>query len=272
MTSFNYLRAWGFPEVFQDIDRLMDVHTNVRQREMRAVSRGMECCFDFFWEFECQGRTHRIAFEVKDSRELRVEEELRRLARIRAQYLAIRPVLLVPDEGNHDSRMLPPALARDVIVLPGREAMQFRADGTYSLVPIEVTRMYQCPHEVLEFEIRADKGRYDARRLISDFSPFAYDQVNVSIGGSARPMPLFAYLNRVALQGGKALQRGSVREVDVQLNAPIRLIGPADETLVSKLHVKYVNGKWIKSIVRISPVAMALSRVANEEVRRQRRQ
>lgn len=269
MHSDDYLRAWGFPKVFEDVDRLIDIRTRICRREMAVVKGGMSRRFDLFWEFEQGSRIRRVVFELKENPHLDWNELQWQLDDIRASYLDLRPILLVPDGDDRRNMELKSRFARDVLILPGWESMRIDADGAHSLPPIDVTRTYCCPHEVVRFDLRMHRGSYDVRRLLSNPSPFAYDQLMVFEEGDIRPLPFFKYLKRVAHDRGLASRRGGTREYDLQFDRPVRIEGPEGCVYASRLHVVYASGRRIKSVIRVSPVAMALSRVANEEVSRE---
>ena len=269
MLSREYLRAWGFPEVFKEVDRLIDVRTRVCRQEMEVVKGGRARRFDLFWEFERQRRVRRVVFEIKRMRSRDFSNLQTQIDSARASYLDLRPIVLVPGEDERLNLELKERFARDVIVLPGREHMRIDANGVLSLPPIEVMRNYCSPHEVIRFELRTAKGLYDVRRLLLDPSPFAYDQLKVFADGDLRPNPFFRYVERLARSHGLISRRGATREYEMQFEAPVRFVGPAGSVFATGLHIVYAASRRIKSSIRVSPVALELSRVANEEMSRE---
>ena len=268
MLSREYLKAWGFPEVFKEVDQLVDVRTRVCRQEMEVVKRGQSRRFDLFWEFEREHRIRRVVFELKRvwSRDFNILKT--QIDSARASYLDLRPIVLVPGEDEQLNLELKERFARDVIVLPGREHMRIDANGALSLPPIEVTRTYCSPREVIRFELRTVKGLYDVRRLLMNPSPFAYDQLGVVADGDLRPSPFFRYVERLARSRGHVSRRGMTREFELQFENPIRLIGPAGSVFATGLNIVYAASRRIKSFISVSPVALELSRVANEEMTR----
>lgn len=269
MRSLDYLQAWGFPEVFKDVDRLVDVRTRVCRQGMEVVNGRQSRRFDLFWEFERQQRIRRVVFEIKRAGTFDLADLRRQIGIVNASYLDLRPVVLVPDEDERLNLELRERFPRDILVLPGSDHMRIDANGAFTLPPIEVTRTYCSPHEVFRFELHTARGGYDVRRLLADPSPFAYDQLEVFTEGNVRPVPFFRYLEREARSRGLGLPRGATREFELQFEVPVRLVGPAGSVYATGLRICYAVGRRIKSVVRVSPVALALSRVANEEVSRE---
>ena len=269
MRSLDYLQAWGFPEVFKDVDRLVDVRTRVCRQEMVVVNGRQSRRFDLFWEFERQQRIRRVVFEIKRAGTFDLGDLRRQIGIVNASYLDLRPIVLVPDEDERLNLELRERFARDILILPGSEHMRIDANGAFTLPPIEVTRTYCSPHEVIRFELHTARGGYDVRRLLADSSPFAYDQLEVFTEGKLRPDPFFRYLERMARSRGLGLPRGTTREFELQFEAPVRLVGPAGSVYATGLRICYAVERRIKSAIRVSPVALALSRVANEEVSRE---
>lgn len=269
MFSREYLRAWGFPEVFKEVDQLVDVRTRVCRHEMEVVKGGQARRFDLFWEFERQHRIRRVVFELKRvwSRDFSILK--RQIDSARASYLDLRPIILVPGEDERLNLELRERFSRDVIVLPGREHMRIDANGALSLPPIEVTRTYCSPHEVVRFELHTAKGLYDVRRLLLDPSPFAYDQLEVFTEDGVRPIPFFRYLELTARSRGLISRRGMTRNYEMRFENPVRIVGPAGSVFATGLHIIYAVSRKIKSTISVSPVALELSRVANEEVGRE---
>ena len=266
MLSHEYLRAWGFPGVFKEVDQLVDVRTRVCRHEMEVVKCGQSRRFDLFWEFEREHRIRRVVFEFKWVRSRDFNILKTQIDSARASYLDLRPIVLVPGEDEQLNLELRKRFARDVIVLPGRERMRIDANGALSLPSIEVMRTYCSPREVIRFELRTVKGPYDVRRLLLDPSPFAYDQLEVLADGDLRPNPFFGYVERLARSRGHILRRGMTREFELQFENPIRLVGPAGSVFATGLHIVYAPGRRIKSSISVSPVTLELSRVANEEM------
>lgn len=268
MFSHEYLRAWGFPEVFKEVDRLIDVRTRVCRHEMEVVKGGRARRFDLFWEFERQHRIRRVVFEIKRvwSRDFSILQA--QIDSARASYLDLRPIVLVPGEDEELNLELKERFTRDVIVLPGREHMRIDANGVLSLPPIEVTRTYCSPREVIRFELHTAKGLYDVRRLLLDPSPFAYDQLEAFADGDLRPSPFFRYVERLARSRGLISRLGVTRECEMQFENPVRIVGSAGSVFATGLHIIYAASRRIKSSISVSPVALELSRVANEEIAR----
>ena len=161
MRSLDYLQAWGFPEVFKDVDRLVDVRTRVCRQEMVVVNGRQSRRFDLFWEFERQQRIRRVVFEIKRAGTFDLGDLRRQIGVVNASYLDLRLIVLVPDEDERLNLELRERFARDILILPGSEHMRIDANGAFTLPPIEVTRTYCSPHEVIRCELPPCTARRD---------------------------------------------------------------------------------------------------------------
>ena len=264
MQSSDYLTAWGFPHVFEDIDRLIDTRTHVFRFSPHFVTKGNVRSFDLFWEFERQQRICRVGFEVRAGRQCENDCLQRQPQNGHGDIWGIRQILLVPFEEDVCDVDYLDKSAKDVLILPGREKMCIDASGRFSLPPVELVRTYSCPDEVIRFELRTRGGTgfSDVRNYFPNLSSLEFNQIQVVPKACDNPVPIFRYLKQTKkLRSGG--NRGLVRIREVQLEQPVEIVWHGRVVEVQGFKVMYIQNRSFRSLIKVSPTALILSRLVN---------
>lgn len=264
MQSSDYLTAWGFPRVFEDVDRLIDTRTRVFRFSPYFVTKGNVHRFDLFWEFERHQRIFRVGFEVRAGRQSENACLLRQPQNDHDDIWGIRRIVLVPFEEDVCDVDYLDKSAKDVLILPGREKMCTDANGVFSLPQIEVARTYSCPGEVIRLELRSrEKGvGRDVMCPILARSPMDYDQIKVVTNECAELVPFFDFLKR-AKKSKREVRRGMVRKSDIQLEQPVKIVWHDRVVEVQEFTIIDIPGQRVRSVIKVSQVSLILSHMVN---------